>query len=318
MELGQFLIIQTYAKRNLSEFGNVLWRLVTKVCPILQYMDIFSNIYWPGIISLPMWEMGRLILLWKKQLILQLNSYLLMNNVELLIQVGLGIGRWNLSPKGCTCLFPTPLAVVGNVAVISILETSLLCRKRGRGRHNRPDACPNWWSFLSVSLVVQGNPGIHLAFKLHGYDVKSLVNTSAQVSIVLKQRWLTIQMGMPGLNIVRAWIEQLMGGRCWIWDSGKLSIWFTGSHCTFPCGGVRASRNSARHRLFAVINLDQKSCWLMGKQMPLFATNNYMQSWDVIVLPRSEVFITGAVEGTSDGLQGVLEPSAPLVPIATF
>ncbi|KAG1941111.1 interleukin-1 receptor accessory protein-like 1-A [Pimephales promelas] len=56
----------------------------------------------------------------------------------------------------------------------------------------------------------------------------------------------------------------------------------------------------------------------MGKQIPLLFGNNGMQPCDVMVHvdtpvpPRSEVLIVGAVEGTSDSFQGMLEPSSSL------
>ena len=68
-----------------------------------------------------------------------------------------------------------------------------------------------------------------------------------------------------------------------------------------------------------VINLDQKNCRVMGKQIPLLVgNNNIIQSCDVTVHvdtsvpPRSEALITGAVHGASDSLQGMLEPSSSL------
>ncbi|KAA0723225.1 hypothetical protein E1301_Tti005344 [Triplophysa tibetana] len=69
----------------------------------------------------------------------------------------------------------------------------------------------------------------------------------------------------------------------------------------------------------AVINLEQKSCRLMGIQIPLiFANDRDAQVREVIVHvntsvpPRSEVQITGAVEGVVEGSQGMLEPSTSL------
>lgn len=65
----------------------------------------------------------------------------------------------------------------------------------------------------------------------------------------------------------------------------------------------------------AVINLDQKRCRLMGKKIHLlFVNDRNAQSCEVIVHvdksvpPRSEVLITGEVEGVVDSLQGLSEP----------
>lgn len=180
-------------------------------------------------------------------------------------------------------------------------------------------------NFFQLASSVQGNPGIYIAAKLGGCDVKLLVDTGAQVSIIPKQRWLTITNGGAPLEHHEGVVRVANGGSMLI-----LGRWQT--VCQFDSLTVITEflvadlepqeillGSDFLLKYGVIINLDQKSCRLMGKQIPLLVgNNNGMQPCDVIVHvdtsvpPRSEVLITGAVEGVPDSLQGMLEPSSSL------
>ncbi|XP_039509629.1 uncharacterized protein LOC120464304 [Pimephales promelas] len=179
-------------------------------------------------------------------------------------------------------------------------------------------------NFFQLASSVQGNSGIYLAAKLGGCDVKLLIDTGAQVSIIPKQRWLTITNGGAHLERHEGVVRVANGGRMLIlgrwqtvcqFDSLTLITEFLVADLE-PQEILLGSDFLLKYG--AIINLDQKSCRVMGKQIPLLFGNNGMQPCDVMVHvdtpvpPRSEVLIVGAVEGTSDSFQGMLEPSSSL------
>uniref|UniRef100_A0A8C1PY10 Peptidase A2 domain-containing protein n=1 Tax=Cyprinus carpio TaxID=7962 RepID=A0A8C1PY10_CYPCA len=129
------------------------------------------------------------------------------------------------------------------------------------------------WNRLASS--VQGNPGIYIAAKLGGCDVKLLVDTGAQVSIIPKQRWLTITNGGAPLEHHEGVVRVANGGSMLI-----LGRWQT--VCQFDSLTVITEflvadlepqeillGSDFLLKYGVIINLDQKSCRLMGKQIPL-------------------------------------------------
>lgn len=180
-------------------------------------------------------------------------------------------------------------------------------------------------NFFQLASPVQGNPGIYLAAKLGGCDVTLLLDTGAQVSIIPKQRWLTITNGGAYLEHHEGVVRVANGGRMPIlgrwqtvcqFDSLTVIIEFLVADLE-PQEILLGSDFLLKYGV--IINLDQKNCRVMGKQVPLLVgNNNIIQSCDVTVHadtsvpPRSEALITGAVHGASDSLQGMFEPSSSL------
>lgn len=134
--------------------------------------------------------------------------------------------------------------------------------------------------FYQLASSFHGNPGIYLAAKLGGCDVKILVDTGTQVSIIPKQRWLTITNGEARLEQHEGVVRVANGGRMQILGRWQIV-------CQFDSLAVVAEFLVAKLepqeillsadfllKFGAVINLDQKR--LMGKQIPLFTTNNDM------------------------------------------
>ena len=85
-------------------------------------------------------------------------------------------------------------------------------KREGAGIIGRMPA-PLQDNFFQLASSVQGNPGIYLAAKLGGCDVKLLLDTGAQVSIIPKQRWLTITNGGAYLEHHEGVVRVANGGR---------------------------------------------------------------------------------------------------------
>ena len=180
-------------------------------------------------------------------------------------------------------------------------------------------------SLPTVAYSCGAGGSAYLAAKIGGLESMVLIDSGACLSVIPKQIWLTATNGGSELNVYAGEVAAANGG-----GMGVMGSWQT--ICQFGALALVAEFLVADipsqdillgfdflSKYGAVIDLGERTCKIMGKQLPLIVPKEAegpqpitVQS-DTVIPPRSEAIISGVVRnGFCEHAEGFLEPAPSL------